>query len=114
MSDPESRIGQARRLSREFIYGGDEPYAPAVPSFVRLLAAHREEVEREILGDFTTHKPKAEGYYWFMSSSHPKQVVLIKYQGQDPFGARELRCRIGAEWWPLDEVEEGAWRKVAE
>jgi hypothetical protein len=35
----------ALRLSREYIYDGHEPYAPAVSGFARMLAAHRRELQ---------------------------------------------------------------------
>lgn len=43
----ERDVTDALRLSREHIYGGAEPYAPAVPSFARMLEEHRHEIERE-------------------------------------------------------------------
>ena len=39
---------RALRLSRKYIYGGAEPYAPAVTGFARMLAAHRRELLREV------------------------------------------------------------------
>jgi hypothetical protein len=41
----------ALRLSRKHIYGGNEPYAPAVSSFARMLAEHRLEVLKNGGGD---------------------------------------------------------------
>lgn len=37
----------ALRLSRKHIYGGHEPYAPAIASFARMLAEHRQEVRKQ-------------------------------------------------------------------
>ncbi len=41
---PEDRdYDAALRLGRKYLYGGHEPYAPAVTSIAQMLAAYREE-----------------------------------------------------------------------
>jgi hypothetical protein len=44
-------VDAALRLSRKYMYDGHEPYAPAVMSFARMLAAYRVEVLREVICD---------------------------------------------------------------
>lgn len=39
----------ALRLGRKYLYGGHEPYAPAVTGIARMLAAYRREVVRDLM-----------------------------------------------------------------
>ncbi len=45
---PEPRdYDAAERLGRKYLYGGAEPYGPAVTSIAQMLAAYRKEIEEE-------------------------------------------------------------------
>lgn len=57
----EADYDAALQLGRKYLYGGAEPYAPAVASIARMLAAYRREVLRQVGDDAAKLLERLEG-----------------------------------------------------
>lgn len=97
-------VDAALRLSRKYIYDGNEPHAPAVMSFARMLAAHRVELESRKgvfgLGDVVQMDDLAANAFGVIvalpTSGYPRYRVRITTDDWNDFvevGARAEEMR---------------------
>lgn len=76
----------ALRLTRKHVYGGNEPYAPAVPRFAAMLAEHRAEVQgtatRFVRGDIVCVHGKHYGVVVKLpTAAYPRYRVRVSTSG---------------------------------